>query len=142
MLTASSKSRQELTKRLAEKGYGEGVIREALDQLEAQGILSDRKYAEELLSRLTVGKPSGRRKIGFELKRHGIPRKIQEDILSSLEPSEERERARELALHKWDSSKNLGKEKQKKRVYDFLVRRGFDFEIARDIVQRLESSPS
>ena len=136
-LAASPKSRTELAKKLADKGYPAPVIRETLDELEKQGFLNDRSYAQQLLARRIQGQPSGQRKISFELKHHGIPESIREEILSGLTPEEERTRARDVAVQRWERLKGQPLEKRKKRVYDLLIRRGFDYQVARDILDEL-----
>ncbi len=138
LLAASPKSRKELAFKLTDKGYEEGVIQEILDNLERQGILSDRSYGRNLVARFVQGQPSGRRKIAFELKRHGLPSSIQEELLGELNPEEEIARAEELAGARWERLKNFPIEKRRKRVYDFLIRRGFDFQIVRDILEKFE----
>ncbi|MSR76923.1 MAG: hypothetical protein EXS63_01665 [Candidatus Omnitrophica bacterium] len=138
LLTATSKSRTELSTRLRDKGYAEEIIQETLTELEKQGVLNDRSFAENLKSRLTVSKPSGARKIEFEMKRHGVPAKIRQEIMEELNPEEEKERARELGSARWKRFSSLPGDKRKKRIFDFLVRRGFSFQIAKDLIEELE----
>lgn len=139
LLAATPKTRRELAKKLSDKGFPEPLVEETLDKMEAQGLLSDLAYAKNLAARLTHEKPSGRRKLSFELKRHGVPAKIQEEILSGITPADEAARALEIASSQWQRFEKLEPEKRKKRVYDLLIRRGFDFDIVRDAVEKLES---
>ncbi len=140
LLAATAKSRAELAGRLKEKGYPDQVIQNALDDLEKQGFLNDRTYARNLKSRFTHGKPSGLNKIAFELKRHGISAAIREEVLSEINPEEERERAFELGRIRWNKEHKAPQEKRRQRVYSFLVRRGFSFSHARDVIETLERS--
>lgn len=137
LLAASPKSGQELRKKLAGKGFPEGTIDKALGELSAQGVLDDVKYAKDLMSRLTLGKAAGRHKIAFELKRHGIPQKIRNELLDSLSNEDEAERALEQARMKWAGWGTLDLQKRKKRLYDFLIRKGYDFQIVQDVLQKL-----
>jgi len=57
-----------------------------------------------------------------------------------LAPEEETDRARELARAKWERFAKLDGPKRKRRVYDFLLRRGFDFQTVRDVVEQLENT--
>lgn len=140
LLAATAKSRIELAGRLKEKGYPDPVIQNTLDDLEKQGFLNDRTYARNLKSQFTFGKPSGSSKIAFELKRHGISAAIREEVLSEINPEEERERALDLGRIRWDKERKAPKEKRRQRVYSFLVRRGFSFSHARDVIETLERS--
>ena len=139
LLTATPKSVKELRDKLTAKGFPEPVIQKTLETLESRGILSDRAFAQNIVARFTQGRPSGNRKISFELKRKGVSAKIQEEVLEGLNPDEETERAREMAQMKWERFARLDPEKRKKRVYDFLIRRGFDFQLVRDILEEIES---
>ena len=142
LLAASPKSGQELRKKLSAKGYSAESIDQALQNLRAQGILDDTAYAKDLAARLTLGKCVGRHKIAFELKRHGISKKISDEILETLSDEDENERALEQARLKWFSWSKVDPQKRKKRLYDFLIRKGYDFQIAQDILQRLSKGPS
>lgn len=142
LLAASPKSSQELRKKLADKGYAPEAIAQALSDLRTQGVLDDAMYAKDLMARLTLGKCVGRRKIAFELKRHGIPKKITDELLETVSNEDETGRALEQARLKWAGWSGLDPRKRKKRLYDFLIRKGFDFQIAQDILQKLSKEPT
>jgi regulatory protein len=141
LLAASPKSGAELKKKLASKGYDAGIIDQTLADLRTQGILDDAAYAKDLMARLTLGKAAGRYKIAFELKRHGISKKISDGLLETLSDEQEAERALEQARLKWTGWTKLDPQKRKKRLYDFLIRKGYDFQIAQDILQKLSKEP-
>lgn len=142
LLAASPKSRIELSKKLSRKGYRPQVIQETLDELEKQGVLNDLAYARNLILRWTQGKNSGKKKILFELKRRGVSRGVCETVLAEISPEEERRQALEAGLYRWQRFKQLPQEKRRKRVYDFLVRRGYDFELVRDLLREIELNES
>lgn len=137
LLAASPKTSQELKKKLHEKGFPESLITETLREMEAQGILSDRSYAADMMARYRGSKPSGRRKIASEFKHHGIAQKIQDEVLAGYSPEEERAQAGEAGRQRWKRFPKLDNEKRKKRVFDFLMRRGFDYQIVRDVIREL-----
>ncbi len=138
LLAASAKSRQVISEKLEGRGFPPEIVKEALDQLESQGLLSDKAFGQSLVSRFTHSKPAGKRMIAFELKRKGIPVKIREELLDNVTPENELEKAREIGALRWDKFKNLDKNKRKKRLYDFLGRRGFDFDVIRQVAEELE----
>ncbi|HRY85213.1 MAG TPA: regulatory protein RecX [Candidatus Omnitrophota bacterium] len=142
LLAASPKSDQELRKKLAAKGYPREILERAINELKAQGVLDDRVYAKDLMARLTQGKAAGRYRVAFELKRHGVPQKIREELLDTLTDEAETERALEQARLKWVGWSKLEPQKRKKRLYDFLIRKGYDFQIAQEILQKLAKAPA
>ncbi len=141
LLAASPKSGQEIRKKLTDKGYAKNNIDRALQELQKQGVLDDSLYAKDLVARLMHGKAAGKFKIAFELKRHGVSEKIRSDLLDSITPEAESERALEQARAKWTGWKNVEPQKRKKRLYDFLVRKGYNFQIAQDVLQQLVKEP-
>ncbi len=141
LLAAAPKSVKTLRDKLMEKGFPEELVEKTLKGLETKGFLSDRAFAQNIVTRFTQGQPSGSRRISFELKRKGVTAKVREEVLEGLNPEEETERARELAQAKWERFAKLDPQKRKRRVYDFLLRRGFDFQLVRDVVEQLERNP-
>lgn len=142
LLAASPKSSQELKKKLEAKGYSIEAIERALNDLRDQGILDDTAYAKDLVTRLTLGKSAGRHKIAFELKRHGVSKKVSDGLLDGISSEDETERAWEQSRMKWTAWSKLDPRKRKKRLYDFLIRKGYDFQIAQDILQKLSKESS
>ena len=140
LLAATPKTRRALTQKLLQKGYPEPVVEETLDHLERQHVLDDKAYALNLLNRFRFFQPSGRQKMIFEMKRRGIPAKIQEEVLSQVHREEEIETARQVGRERWERFANTPAPKRKKRVYDFLIRRGFDFQVCRDLVEELSAA--
>ena len=140
LLTATPKSSGELARKLREKGYGGAVVRETLRELEAKGVLSDRSYAQNIVAKYSLSQPSGTNRIRFELMRRRIPAPIREEALSILTPESEMDRAREIGLQRWNRFQSLPAEKRKKRTYDFLIRRGFSFDIVRELIEELSEA--
>ena len=139
LLAASPKTRLQLSQKLLSKGYPRTVVEETLGRLEEQGLLNDRAFAKDLIAKWVHVKPSGIRKISFELKRRGISAKVREELLAELSPEAEGGRARELARAQWEAWSRLPEERRRKKVYDFLARRGFDFEVVRNLIEELEA---
>jgi regulatory protein len=142
LLAASPKSSQELRRKLEDKGYPESVVEGSISRLREQGVLDDTVYAKDLISRLILGRSAGRHKIAFELKRHGISKKISDEMLEAVSTEDETERALEQARLKWGGWSLLDPQKRKKRLYDFLIRKGYDFQIAQDVLQKLSKDAS
>ncbi|MFA5159647.1 MAG: regulatory protein RecX [Candidatus Omnitrophota bacterium] len=142
LLAASPKSGQELKGKLTAKGYAFEIIDRVLNDLRTQGVLDDTVYAKNLMTRFTLGRPVGRHKIAFELKRHGISKTISDEVLKTLSIEDETERALEQARLKWAGWSQLDPQKRKKHLYDFLIRKGYDFQIAQDILQKLSKEPA
>ncbi len=142
ILAASPKSEHEMARRLAQKGYSETVIGTTLQELQNQRLINDQQYAQDLVTRYAIGRPSGRRRIAFELQRRGIPPEICREVLQRITAEGEEENARELAQVRWQRFAALPRPARIKKVQDHLVRRGFDFDLVRRVMNTLGSEES
>lgn len=138
MLAAAPKSRKQLERKLLDKGYPDPVVKDTLNQLDEQGLLNDRMFAQSLIQIFSTNRISGRKRIAFELKKRGIPGPLTQELLGNRTAPEEQTKALELAKGKFERWQALEKMRRRKKVYDFLVRRGFDFDVAREAVKLAE----
>lgn len=138
LLTASKKSEREVSKRLTEKGYSKETVGLVLNELKSQKILSDLKLVDETIQGAIHAKRYGRRRIFLELKKRGIGSVQIEKALEDYPKDIERQTAQALAENRWEKLKKVERQKRKKRLYDFLLNRGFDFELAREIVNQMQ----
>jgi regulatory protein len=137
VLQTAGKSCFEMHEKLNRKGYSDDVISQVMKQLQDIGYLNDEIFAQSIYRRYTGIKPSGKSKIIFELKRRKIPQDVVEQVLSTDFEEDEFLRAVEVAQKKWMSVVTMESRKRQKRVFDFLLRRGFNFQMARDAIRQL-----
>jgi len=137
LLARSAKSKCELERRLKEKGVQESVVARVLQRLVTLGFVDDDKFARSLAERYKTVRPSGKTRILFELKRKGIPSDICKEVVSGYSIEEQLEVASELARRKWASLASAEVSKRKKKTFDFLLRRGFDYETADQALRRV-----
>lgn len=139
LLAASKKSESELLKRLLKKGFSEFSALEVIQKLKQKRILSDQKLVEEAVHWATQTKRYGKRRISMELKRRGIASVEIENAFKNYDDLLERQTAAQLAQERWQKLNKVEMKKRKTRVYNFLLNRGFDFELVREILNQLES---
>jgi regulatory protein len=126
---------------LVRKGFENPIACRVVEQLQAIGMIDDRTFAR-MFTRDQIRRKAGRNLIRQKLYLKGIDRRMTDGVLDDLvRPEEEQESARALAARRLVLAKKslgaLDHEKRKKRMYDFLIRRGFSFEIAQQTVQQL-----
>lgn len=102
--------------------------------MEGRGLLSDRTFALGLVQSFAQYRLSGRKRIAFELRRKGIEEPMIEEVLGKYSLEEERARAFELAEHQAERCKKFVGIQRRKKIYDYLLRRGFEFDLARQAV--------
>ena len=127
-------SRRDLERKLREKGASEAEARYAAEWLEAIGAISDADYAA-LLVRHCAQLGYGPARIRDKLYEKGVPRELWEDALDTLpDQSEDVDRFLRSRLRG-----GLPDEKEKKRLTDALLRRGFSWGDVRAAWNRLGS---
>ena len=115
-------SRRDLERKLQEKGASEAEARYAAEWLEAIGAINDADYAA-LLVRHCAQLGYGPARIRDKLYEKGVPRELWEDALDTLpDQSEDVDRFLRSRLRG-----GLPDEKEKKRLTDALLRRGFSW---------------
>lgn len=138
-LSARARTAADLRRWLRTKEFIETEIAPAVEKLEALGLLDDREFARTFArSRLAPGRGFGIRRVAIELTRKGVARGIVDEVLA--EYAEEREQraeeaeaagqtvrsaVEEAAAKKLRTLAALAPEVQRRRLYGFLVRRGF-----------------
>ena len=125
-------SRRDLERKLQEKGASEAEARYASEWLEAIGAINDADYAV-LLAQHYARQGYGPARVREKLYEKGVPRELWDDALDSLpDPAESIDRFLEHKLRG-----NPLDEKEKKRLSDALLRRGFSWSDIRAGLNRL-----
>lgn len=139
LLRQRPRSVHEIRKRLKLKGYDEPVIEEVVDSLKRIGDLDDEKFARIWVESRMRMNPMGDVVLKHELKEKGVSDSIIEATLSEkAEKFDEYEVAFNMAKERFERLKKLDRQKAMKRIYDFLLRRGFKYDVIRGIVEKLK----
>lgn len=137
-LSFRPRTEKEVETKLKEKEFHPHIIQKTIQYLKQIGLLDDKKFAELWLADRASLKPSGVYKLQRELKEKGVPEKIIKEVLSKFENSEQEEKLALKALEKKIALyQNLPLLQKKKKIYDFLVRRGFSFKTIKKVLKRL-----
>ena len=132
-----------LTKKLREKfpeNFAE--ISEIIEEFVEKKWLSDERFCEYLVREKTQYSGWGERKIIMKLNEHKISSKLIKKFLTKYFPLDKQlQKAQKLALIKNDQLKNsrkkLTKYEKKQKIKQFLVSRGFSFEISQQATENL-----
>ena len=125
-------SRCDLERKLQEKGASEAEARYAAEWLEAIGAINDADYAA-ILVRHCAGLGYGPARIREKLREKGVPRELWDDALDQAPDNAEQ-------IDRFLESKLRGcmpDEKEKKRLSDTLLRRGFPWSDVKAGLNRL-----
>lgn len=122
ILERTDKTEAQLRRKLEESEYPKEAVESAIAYVTSYGYLDDRRYAEHYIEWKKQGK--GKERLKMELVQKGISREIIEEVLESTDFRETREMIRQIILKKRKTDIPMN-EKEKQRLYGFLMRKGF-----------------
>lgn len=122
IINARPMSREELRKRLVEKGETPENAEECAEWLCQMGLINDTEYAGSVV-RHYAAKGYGVARIKQELRRHGVSRELWDEAMSQM-PEQDEYLARFLRSRLTDP----GNRAQVKKVSDALFRRGYSWD--------------
>jgi len=102
-------------------------------------LIDDEKFAYNWVESRMLNKPMGKFLLKRELKGKGVKAEIIERVIAeNYQQEDELELAKKLLQRKARRFKDTDDLKTKKRMTDFLLRRGFSYEVVRQAVKGLE----
>ena len=129
LLSRRAYTRLGMARKLAGRGEPENV-ETVLKQLTESGYLDDRAFAQNYIQSRIASHPSGRRLLEMKLRAKGIPTTAIREALDEIKPEAEEAAAQILAKKKASVLKNLEPAARKRRIFQFLINRGFSPKIA------------
>ncbi len=139
-LARRSRSRADLGRWLRLRDFTEAEIEPVLDKLTELGLLDDHAFARGFAQSRTVGRGFGRRRVAAELARRGVARETVDEVLSELSDSldvTEPEAMAKAAEKRARSLEKLEPAVAQRRLFGWLVRRGYDSREAMDLARRI-----
>lgn len=138
LLKFHSRTIFEVSDKLYRKGYNKEIIENLIKDFQERKYLDDKAFAREWVSSKMSLKPEGRYLLRKELQKKGVCADIIEEVLADeTSESDEYEIARTVALNRKKVLGGIDKTKSKKRIYDYLLRRGFDFEMVYKVIKEI-----
>jgi regulatory protein len=137
LLGYRARSEAELRERLRRYGYAEETIELVVLRLRELGYLDDAEFAR--LKAHQQARKYGPRRVSVELRKSGV----QEDLAREVVQEEfagrsEAEEARAAAARRYNGR---GSDAEARRVYGFLVRRGYSAEVCAQVARDYREPP-
>ena len=133
-------SEKELFLKLKAKSYDERLIKIVLNELKSKSFIDDRNFTKLYMEEKLNGKIWGINKIRSALFIKGISASIIDEILIEFDNKKNNyELVNELAGNKIEKLKkrNLDDKEIYQKTVSFLISRGFDYEIAKEVCNKL-----
>ncbi|MEJ2149379.1 MAG: RecX family transcriptional regulator [Chloroflexota bacterium] len=133
-LSYRPRSSEEVRRNLHQKEFAEQAIETVIERLTGAGLLDDAAFARYWVDNRERFEPRSRRALRYELRQKGVPDPAIQAALDALDEEDAAYRAASARLRRYARA---DEETFRKRLGDFLARRGFGYEIVRDVLDRL-----
>ena len=142
LLAAKQRSVEELREKLSTtRGATRPVIDEVITRLREYGYLDDAKFAQSYASLRLRERPLGRRRLQRDLWLKKIDKQTAETALDEVFESTPEEELIERAIAKRIRLRGKPKNREDaKKLFDHLIRQGFEFELVSDKVRALSQN--
>lgn len=136
-LSYRRRTQWELEEYLRKKDFSEEIIDKTIEKLRYYNMIDDEAYVKSYIAEKKLGSPIGRKKLIFDLEKRGISKNLINNIGQYFTQEDEYEQAKKLTMQ---YNKKYRKISPKERVYKIGQagqRRGFSWEIMKNIVQEV-----
>jgi len=136
LLSYRNRSEKELQERLRKKGFPELHISVTLKHLKQSGYLDDHALALDLKRQAFNNKLLGHNRARIFLLDRGLP----DDIVNETMTYDEETEAQKIQVLMDKKIKTMGicpDNKERKKLWDFLVRKGYSYNTIRNALQKL-----
>lgn len=136
-----ARTEDEVRRKLARKGFPDEVADEAVARMEELGYLDDESYARAYARGRLAGRGHGPQRIRNDLRKRGVAAKTIDAVLEEVvEQDDLRETALRHGRKRWlRLASEQDPRKRRKKLSDFLMRRGYGFDLIREVVEMLEA---
>lgn len=128
-----ARSAYELRERLLRAGYAGATVDGVIERLEELGYLDDEEFARNAARE--KARKYGPRRIYGELKRSGVDGEVAQGVVEE-EFAERSELEAALAAARRRYNTGEGSDAQARRVYGFLMRRGYSAEVCAEVARK------
>ncbi len=107
-----------------------------INKLKQKRLLNDEQFAKAWVEARRKSKKKGKIALKMELYQKGIDHGLIDEALKDSTPESEEELAKQALEKKMRIWKNLPILKFKKKAYEFLMRRGFEYDVVNNVVEK------
>jgi regulatory protein len=139
LLAARAYTVRNLRRKLEQKGFDKVESGDAVDRLMERGYLDDARYASEFARQRLVSGGASVRRIEQQLAQRGIARDVARGAAAAAAEEEGIDpmvMLEKIAAKKVASMGDLEPVVMRRRLFGFLVRKGYDLEDVKKVVSR------
>ena len=137
LLGYRARSEAEIRERLGRYGYAAETIEAVIGRLEELGYVDDAEFAR--LKAREKARRYGPRRVSLELRKSGVGEELAREVVEEeFAGRSEVEEARSAAARRYNGR---GSDAEARRVYGFLVRRGYSAEVCAQVAREFREPP-
>ena len=133
-LSYRARSESEIRQNLRKHEIPEPVIEQTVERLRQDGFANDNQFARAWVENRSAFRPRSRRMLAMELRQKGLD---DESVKSAVEHVDDEALAYEAAQKRVARYKDLEWNDFRKKLTDFLARRGFSYSVTSTVVTRI-----
>ena len=140
MLARAPRSARDLRRRLLLKGEAEADVDATIERLTVAGLLDDAAFARAFVRSKVSSQGFSRRRLQLELAKRGVAREVAEGAIVEVlhdDDVDESANIERVARKKLRALGGLGEETQRRRLFAYLARRGYDADDVRAVLRRV-----
>ena len=132
-LSYRPRSQAEVVTYLQKRDLSDAQIEAVTARLKRAGLVDDEEFARFWIENREQFRPRGPRALRYELRSKGIGDDVIDQALAGIDVSESAYRAAGKKLRQWN---HLDRKTFDRKMVEYLARRGFDYEVAREVARR------
>jgi regulatory protein len=133
-LSYRARSESEIRQNLRKHEIPEAVIEQTLERLKQDGLANDQQFARTWVENRSAFRPRSRRMMAMELRQKGL---AEEAVSSAIQNVDDEALAYQAAQKRVSRLKGLEWSEFRKKLNDFLARRGFSYSVIAPVVTRI-----
>lgn len=136
------RSEKELIQRLTKKGFSKQVAEQTVIFLKEKKFIDDSFFAQSLIES-KLKKSEGLRKIKSDLFLKGLEKKLIEEKCAAVKENyNEEETVKDIVSKKFNKLKDVDIKTAKRRIFAYLMRKGFSPDVASDCLNQIGNDES
>ena len=130
-------TKPQMIEALEKNGFCSHAVNETIANLEQLGHIKDEKYAKNWVNNRRRTRPTSKMIMRRELTGQGVDKSTADRVLAKIDDADETMLALQVARKQVNRYKSLTPHVAKRRLYAFLIRRGFDHETVGQVMRQV-----
>lgn len=133
-LSYRARSEKEIKQNLLKHEYSESIIEQTLERLRESKLANDHQFAKTWVENRNTFRPRSKRMLTMELRQKGLD---EETVTNAVADVDENALAYETAKKRATRFTGLERSEFRKKLSDFLARRGFPYSVVSSVVTQI-----